>query len=390
MDTLDHALAAELEEIRARGLYRRARRVESMAGPRAVVEGRPVIVLGSNNYLGLADHPALVRAAAAAAAEWGAGATGSRLTTGSQALVEDLENELALLKSAEAALVFTSGYQAAVGVIPALVGRGDLVLSDALNHACLIDGCRLSRAEVRVYRHADLDHARSLLTDRRRFRRCLIATDGVFSMDGDLAPVRALCDLCDEMDAWLMVDDAHGTGVLGRRGAGVVERFGLQGRVPVQMGTLSKALGCQGGFVAGSRVLVDYLLNRSRSFIFSTAPSPAVAGAARAALGLVAQEPERRDRLAANAARLRRGLRELGWEVADGETPIIPLVVGPAEAAVRLARALEERGVWVPAIRPPTVPVGTARLRISVMATHTDADLEEALAAFASARELVV
>jgi 8-amino-7-oxononanoate synthase len=328
-------------------------------------------------------------AAAEAASEWGAGATGSRLTTGSLALHSALEAELAALKGAEGAVLFGSGYEAAVGTIPALVGRGDLILSDSLNHASLIDGCRLSRAEVRVYRHRDVDHARELLADRSSFRRCLLVSDGVFSMDGDLAPLPELCDLCDAFDTWLMVDDAHGTGVLGERGGGTVEHFGLEGRVPVQMGTLSKALGSQGGFVAGSAALAEYLRNRARTFIFSTAPTPAAAAAARASLRIVREEPQLRTGLLRRAAYLRKGLRSLGFDVPEGETPIVPVLVGESDRALALAAVLEEEGVWAPAIRPPTVPSGTARLRLCVQATHEGQHLEYAHEAFVRARGIL-
>ncbi len=386
MSSLDEALAPELERLQVGTLYRHVRRLEPADGPRAVLDGRSVLIFGSNDYLGLAREPRVVDAARKAAAEWGSGATGSRLTTGCFGLHADLEQEIAALKGTEDALLFGSGYLAAVGTIPALAGKGDLILSDALNHACLIDGCRLSRAEVRVYRHGDAAHARELLADGASFRRRLLVTDGVFSMDGDLAPLEALQEFCEETDTWLMVDDAHGTGVLGATGAGTAEHLGLSGQVPIQMGTLSKALGAEGGFIAGSRVLIDYLRNRARSFIFSTAPVPATVAAARAALRFVREEPERHTRLREISQRMRQSLRELGFQVPSGDTPIVPVIVGEASRALRLAEGLEERGVWVPAIRPPTVPEGTARLRVSLNASHTDADLERALAAFHALR----
>jgi 8-amino-7-oxononanoate synthase len=342
-----------------------------------------LVVFGSNNYLGLAQHPRLIAAAHAALDEWGAGATGSRLTTGTYSLHAQLERELAEFKGAEAALFFPSGYQASVGTIPALVRRGDLILSDALNHASLIDGCRLSRAEVRVYRHADADHAAELLVDRSRFRRALVVTDGVFSMDGDLAPLPALADLCEKSDAWLMVDDAHGTGVLGSTGTGTVEYFGLRGRTLIQMGTASKALGTEGGFIAGPKVLVDYLCNRARSFVFTTAPTPATVASVRAALQVAKDEPERRITLQRTIQQLRGGLRARGVNVPKGVTPIIPVLIGAAEKAVRASSLLEQEGFWIPAIRPPTVPEGTARLRVCVNAAHTGEQVERATEAIA-------
>jgi 8-amino-7-oxononanoate synthase len=383
MLSLRHALAADLDALSAAGLRRTCHAAERSTATTVEVDGRSLVVFGSNNYLGLAQQPGVVSAAHAALDEWGAGATGSRLTTGTTALHEALEQELAALKGAEAALFFPSGYQASVGVIPALAGRGDLILSDALNHASLIDGCRLSRAEVRVYRHANAGHASELLADRHRFRRVLLVTDGVFSMDGNLAPLPELAALCERVDAWLMVDDAHGTGVLGNSGAGTVEYFGLGGHVPIQMGTASKALGAEGGFIAGPAELIDYLRNRARSFVFSTAPTPATVASVRAALRLLEEEPERRIRLQQNIRQLRAGLRTRGIDVPDDITPIIPVLLGDAVKAVRASSRLEQEGFWIPAIRPPTVPEGTARLRMSVTAAHTGEQIEQAVAAIA-------
>lgn len=383
MHSLRQALSAELDNLSASGLWRRCRELRDVTATTATVNGRSLVVFGSNNYLGLAQHPRLIAAAHEALKEWGAGATGSRLTTGTYSLHEQLERELAVLKGAEAALFFPSGYQASVGTIPALVGRGDLILSDGLNHASLIDGCRLSRAEVRVYRHADAEHAAELLADRSRFRRALLVTDGVFSMDGDLAPLPALADLCDATDAWLMVDDAHGTGVLGNSGAGTVDYFGLKGRVPVQLGTASKALGTEGGFIAGPAELIAYLCNRARSFVFTTASTPATVASVRAALQVVKEEPERRFTLWQSIQHLRGGLRERGVDVPEGVTPIVPVLIGDAERAVHAASLLEQAGLWIPAIRPPTVPEGTARLRVSVTAAHSREQVEQAVDAIA-------
>lgn len=385
MESLRRALSAELQELEGRSLYRVDRPSAGAPGPWIEREGRRLLNLGSNNYLGLTEHPSVREAAREAVTRWGTGSSGSRLTSGTLALHRELERELARLKGAEAALLFPTGYMANIGTIPALVGAGDLVLSDALNHASLIDGCRLSRAEVRVYRHADVAHARSLLADRERFRRVLVVTDGVFSMDGDLAPLPALCDLCEERDAWLMVDDAHGTGVLGAQGGGTAEHLGVSERVPIRMGTLSKALAAEGGFIAGSGELVDYLRNRARSFIFATAPAPATAAAALAALEVLRNDPAVRRRLLENAEHLRGKLREIGFRTGEGETPIIPVHAGPAERALALAAALEGRGVWAPAIRPPTVPEGTSRIRVSVTAAHSAEELERVAETFAAA-----
>lgn len=386
MANLDESLQTELAALAERGRLRTTRPFETPPGPRAQIGGRSLINFGSNNYLGLAEHPAVRRAASEAAERWGTGSTGSRLLSGNLPPHAALEAALASFLGEEAALLFSSGYLAAVGTIPALVGRGDLILSDALNHASLIDGCRLSRAEVRVYRHADAAHAAARLADRQAFRRCLLVTDGVFSMDGDAAPLAELADLAQQCDAWLMVDDAHGLGVLGRAGRGSVEAAEVEGRVAVRMGTLSKALGSEGGFVAGSRTLVQFLINRARSFIFSTAPSPASVAAAQAALRVLRTEPERRQRVLLGAAKLRAGLVHLGYQSTGGESAIIPVLVGADAEAVRLSRQLEEQGVWAPAIRPPSVPVGSARLRLAVTADHSAKDIETALRSFAEAR----
>lgn len=383
------AWADAVTELREAGLYRRPVVLDGPTGPRAVVEGREVLVLASNDYLGLAAHPAVLAAAREALEAYGAGSGGARLTTGTRPVHRRLEADLAAWKGAEDAVLFGSGYLANAGTIPALVGRGDVIFSDELNHASIIDGCRLSGAAVRVYRHADPDHLAGLLAaERAEFRHALIVTDGVFSMDGDLAPLPALCELAGSHDARLMVDDAHATGVLGETGAGTAEHWGLDpGRLEVRMGTLSKALGAEGGFVAGSTALAELLRNRARTFIFATAPTPAAAAAARAAAALAraAAGAERRRALRANAAFLRGALAGLGLRVPPGVTPIIPVHVGEAARAAALAAALLRRGVFVPAIRPPAVPPGTARLRVTVSAAHTRSDLEEAVAAFAAA-----
>lgn len=374
MPHLRESLSQELDELKARSLYRACRPVDA-----------DVHSFGSNDYLGLARHPRVVRAAATAATEHGAGSTGSRLTTGTHQTHQDVERALAALKGTDGALFFSSGYLAAIGVIPALADRDDLVLSDELNHASLIDGCRLSRATVRVYRHAEPAHVAELLADRDRFRRVLLVTDGVFSMDGDLAPLPELADLCDRFDAWLMVDDAHGTGVLGDMGAGTLEHFGLRGRVPIQMGTASKALGAEGGFIAGSHELVDLLRNRARSFVFSTAPAPATVAAVLEALNVLQVEPELRVNLARNSAQLRVGLQRLGLTVPAGITPIVPVILGEANRALRVSAHLESAGIRIPAIRPPTVAAGTARLRVTVTAAHTSEQIERAITAIAEA-----
>jgi len=373
----------ELAHIRAAGLWRELRRIEGAVDTWVTVDGVRALLLCSNNYLGLANHPALAEAAARAAHTYGVGAGASRLISGSLAIHRDLETRLARFEHTEAALLFPSGYHANVGAITTLVHRGDAVFSDRLNHASIIDGCRLSGATVHVYPHADARALDELLA-RHPARRRLIVTDSVFSMDGDHAPLREITAVAAAHDVMVMVDEAHATGVNGPSGAGLVEALGLGEAVTIQMGTLGKALGCAGAFVAGSRSLVDLLVNRARSLIYTTALPPPVVAAVAAALDVVAREPERRTRLATIATQLRGRLRGLGFEIPAGEGPIIPVLAGSSERALAWSRALLERGVFVQSIRPPTVPDGTARLRVTVMATHTDDDLAHAVEAFAA------
>jgi 8-amino-7-oxononanoate synthase len=375
----------ELARLDAQGLRRSLRVVDGPQDARVVLDGRAVVSLCSNNYLGLANHPALVEAAARAARTHGVGAGASRLVSGSMEVHHAFEERLAAFKRAEAALLFTSGYHANLGTIASLVGEGDAVFSDALNHASLIDGCRLSRAAVHVYRHAEVGDLEDRLRTVRARRR-LIVTDSIFSMDGDPAPLRAICALAERHDAMVMVDEAHATGVLGTRGAGLVDALGLEARVTVQMGTLGKALGSFGAYVAGSRALIDYLLNTARTFIFTTALPPPVVAAADAALDLVECEPERRAAVQRNAARLRAGLRAAGYDVPGPESHILPVMIGDPVETMRVSSALLAGGVLAQGIRPPTVPPGTARIRATVMATHTDADIDEAVAAFGRVR----
>ncbi len=382
---LDAALSAELDDLRRAGLLRALRRVERRDGAAVVVDGRPAVDFSSNDYLGLASDPRLARAAAAVLRSQGTGAAAARLISGNHPLHEALEESLAALKGTEAALLFPTGHAANVGTIPALVGRGDAVYSDALNHASLIDGCRLSRAELRVYPHADLDALDAMLgEDDGRFRRRLVVTDAVFSMDGDLCPLDRWTEVARRHGAWTYVDEAHGTGVLGSHGRGSTERWGVEGEVDVVMGTLGKALGTAGAFVAGSRTLRDLLLNRARSFVFTTGTPPALAGAALEALRVVRDEPWRRDALRARARRLRAGLAALGHP-APGEDDghIVPVPIGDPRVAVAAGEALRERGFLVGAVRPPTVPPGTSRLRLTVSAAHTEAHVDALLAALA-------
>ena len=380
----------EVAAIDAAGLLRRVRTLASASEPEVLLDGRRVLCLASNNYLGLAAHPEVVDAAAEAARRYGAGAGSARLITGGSVLHDELESRVAAFKGTEAALLFSSGYLANLGTVSALVGPGDAVFSDELNHASIIDGCRLSRADVIVYRHADVSHLEQQLAAWRRHagadRRALVVTDSVFSMDGDVAPLPDIAAACDRHGAILMVDEAHGTGVVGPGGRGAVAAYGVDGRVGVVMGTLSKALGAAGGFIAGSAELCAYLRNRARSFIFDTALPPPTAAAALAALGVLEREPERPVRARRLAARLATGLRAAGYEVPEPAAAVVPVLVGAPDAAMALSARLLDAGVLVTAIRPPSVPPGTSRLRATVMATHTDAEIDRAVAAFTASR----
>jgi 8-amino-7-oxononanoate synthase/dethiobiotin synthase len=359
--------------------------ISSAQEPEVTIDGRRVILLCSNNYLGLAADPRVRAAASEAALRWGAGSGASRLVSGTTDLHLELERALAAHKSCEASILFSSGYLANVGTIATLVGSGDVVFSDELNHASIIDGCRLSGAARVVYRHADAaDLERGLASSNARRR--LVVTDTVFSMDGDLAPLQQIVELCERYDAMLMVDEAHATGVLGSRGAGAVAASALAGRVPVVMGTLSKSLGSAGGFVAGSVDLIELLRNRARAHVFDTAPAPPAVGAAARALEISIRESWRGERARELAGRLSRGLRDLGYDACEPAAAVVPVMVGEPGEAVELSRRLLEQGVFVPAIRPPSVPPGTARLRVTTMATHTDDHLARVLDAFSLVR----
>jgi 8-amino-7-oxononanoate synthase len=366
-----------LGAIRARGTYRRMRVLDGAQGPRMRVEGREVLVFAGSNYLDLAHHPEVVAAAARAAREQGCAAGGSRLITGNLAVHEALEAELAEFLGTETALVWGTGYMANVGVLPALAGPGDAIVSDALNHASIIDGCRLARADVHVFRHGDLGHlAETLRAVAKPGRRVVLVVDGVYSMDGDVAPLAGIVGLARESGAILVLDDAHGTGTLGKRGRGSAELFGVEDGVDALVGTLGKALGSFGAFVAGSAKLRDLLVNVARSFIFSCALAPPQVEAARAALRLVRREPWRREALQANAERLRRRLGAHGISTEPSTTHVVPVIVGENAATMSACERLLERGFFAQGIRHPTVVEGTARLRLTPMATHAGAELD--------------
>lgn len=376
----------ELHALQRQGLHRRLRVVGGATGPTVMLDGvGEVLLLGSNNYLGLATHPRLIAAAQEAAAQYGTGSGASRLVSGTLALHERLEHRLATFEGSERAIVFGSGYQANIGVIPALAGDGDLIFSDARNHASIIDGCRLSRARSIVYPHLDVEALETRIKQILPHQgRRLIVTESLFSMDGDVAPLGDLVAIAERYDCLLVIDEAHAIGVFGPQGQGLIAERGLAGRVHLRIGTLSKALGGFGGFVTGSASLIDWIVNRARSFIFSTAPSPPALGAALAALDLLEDDNTLRPRLWRNVAHLRNGLEAIGIVLPPAPSQIIPVIVGDAHAAVACSEALLAHHVWVQAIRPPTVPHGSSRLRTSVSASHTPEHIEQALNAFGS------
>ena len=381
-------VAERLDELRERGLHRRLRLIEGPQGPSVTLDGRPVLLLCSNNYLGLADRAEVREAAAEAALRWGAGAGASRLISGTMEPHRDLERRLATFKGYDSSLLFGSGYLANTGAIAALAGRGEVVFSDELNHASIVDGCRLSRAETFVYRHGDLEHLAWGLRQAGG-RAALVVTDGVFSMDGDVAPLLELLALAREHGARLMVDEAHATGAVGPGGRGSVSAAGLAGEVDVVVGTLGKALGSYGAYACADAETIELLVNTARPFIFSTAPPPAAAGAALAALAILEAEPELVDQLQANAATLRSALADEGLDVGRSATQVVPLEIGAAEATMALCEEALRRGVFAQGIRPPTVPEGSCRLRFTVMATHRPEELTGAAREVgAAAREL--
>lgn len=375
---------AELEEL---GLSRRLRLVSGPQGPTVLLDGKPVLLLCSNNYLGLADHPRVREAAAEAAMRWGAGAGASRLISGTMTIHRRLEERLASFEHSEACVLFGSGYLANLGVIGALAGRGDLVFSDELNHASIVDGCRLSRAEVVVYRHLDVEHLEWSMRHHggEGNGRRLIVTDSVFSMDGHLAPLGAIVEIARAHGARVAVDEAHATGTLGPDGRGAIAQAGLEGEIDVLIGTLGKALGSYGAYVCADAEMVRYLINTARSLIFSTALPPPAAAAALAALELLQERPHRVQRLHANARAMRRALAAEGFPVPEDDMPIVPLVLGDERDAMRMCQQAIEDGVFAQAIRPPTVPAGTSRLRLAAMASHTAADMVKAASVLADA-----
>jgi len=381
-----------LESLKENNLYRHLRTITGGQGPWVEIDGKQILNLCSNNYLGLASHPEVRKAASQAAETWGCGSGASRLICGNLRVHELLEERLASFKGTEAALLYGSGYAANLGIISSLMRQGDYIFSDRLNHASIIDGCRLSRAKIVVFDHNDMDtleaklHLTSTSSNGRSDIRKLIVVDSIFSMDGDLAPLPQLVTLAEKYQAILMVDEAHATGTIGPAGRGSVAHFGLEKHVPLIMGTLSKSLGGYGAFVAGSRKLIEYLTNTSRSFIFSTALPPTVIASALAALETLEANPSLVTRLQNNAEYLRKQLTLLGYDTLNSQTHIIPVLVGEATVALEMSRRLLAEGVLAVAIRPPTVPAGKSRIRVTVMANHSRDDLDFALEAFRNVR----
>lgn len=381
-DTVMAFVDQELEALREKGLFRTLRELQGPQQARSVFDGREVINLSSNNYLGLTTHPRLVEAAIRATEKYGAGSGSVRTIAGTMTLHEELEQKLAAFKHTEAALVFQSGFTCNSGIIPVLVEQGDAILSDELNHASIIDGIRLTRAERKIWAHADLDALETALKETQAARRRLIVTDGVFSMDGDVANLPGIVDLAERYGAMVYIDDAHASGVFGRNGRGTVDHFNLHGRVHVQVGTLSKAIGSLGGYVASTQGLRELLIQRGRPFLFSTSHPPSVTAACIAALDVLQQEPELIDRLWDNTRYFKEGLQRLGLNIGASQSPITPVIAGEGRKATRLSDRLFEEGVFAQAIGYPTVPDAKSRVRTIVTATHTRTDLDQALAAF--------
>ena len=376
-------LGDELDALRAQGLFRLLRVLEGEQAAHTTVDGRSVVNLSSNNYLGLTTHPKLRERAREALDRFGVGTGSVRTIAGTMSLHVELERRLAEFKQTEAVVVFQSGFTANAGTVSAILTKDDVVVSDALNHASIIDGCRLSRAAIKVFPHKDVDAARQILRDLPTGQRTLLITDGVFSMDGDLGPLPALCDLAEEFGAIMMVDDAHASGVFGRNGRGTVDHFDMHGRVDVQVGTLSKAIGALGGYVAGSRALIDFLHHRGRPFLFSTSHPPSVTATCIAAIDLLLEEPQIIERLWENTRFFKTGLTALGFDTGASDSPITPVIVGDGALAMKLSDRLFEEGVFAQGIAFPTVARDKARVRTIVTATHTREDLQYALDAFA-------
>jgi glycine C-acetyltransferase len=376
-------LASELDSLKQQGLYRQLRILDGEQKPKASFDHRQVVNLSSNNYLGLTTHPRLRQAALEATRLLGVGSGSVRTIAGTMDIHMELERRLAAFKKTEAVVVFQSGFTANAGTVSAVLSKDDLVVSDELNHASIIDGCRLSRATIKVFPHKDVDAARKILRELPATQRTLLITDGVFSMDGDLGALPELCAVAEEFGCIMMVDDAHASGVFGRNGRGTIDHFGMHGRVDIQVGTLSKAIGALGGYVAGHRTFIEFLYHRARPFLFSTSHPPAVAAACIAAIDVLEQEPQLIDRLWENTRFFKAGLQQLGFDTGLSQSPITPVIVGDGALAMKLSDRLFEEGVFAQGIAFPTVPRGKARVRTIVTATHSRDELQFALDVFA-------
>ena len=372
-------ISDELKNIKEAGLYRKLNVVGSAQGTYLKINGREYLSFCSNNYLGLANNPLVVKAVKDAVEKYGWGAGASRLVSGNMELHEALEDEISRFKGKEASIVFSTGYMANIGAISSFVSKGDLVICDKLNHASIIDGCRLSGADFRVYPHCDIEKLENILRKSAKYSHKLIVTDTVFSMDGDLAPLPDIVRIASKYKAMVMVDEAHGTGVFGEKGSGVVEHFNLSKKINIVMGTLSKAVGSMGGYVSGEAGLIDFLRNKARSFMYTTALPPAVCAASIAGIKLIQKDHSLRTSLWHNVRYLNEKLKLLDFNVISSESPIIPILIGDAKKAVNVSKFLHKEGILIPAIRPPTVPARSSRLRMTVMSTHTKEDMERLL-----------
>jgi len=382
MVSLDLLLRLELEGLKKQGLFREMKRIGSGQGPVVTIDGKDTILLSSNNYLGLAFHPEIIEAQINALKEFGSGSCASRLISGNMGPHEILEEKIAAFKHTEAAIVFSTGYMANVGVISALLKENDLIVCDKLDHASIIDGARMSGARLRTYPHKNLEKLKDILKKETGYGKRLIVSDGVFSMDGDIAPVPELISIADQFDSFLMIDDAHSTGVLGKTGRGTCEYFGIKEGVDIHMGTLSKAFGCLGGFVAGQRPLIEYIRNKARSFIYTTGLPPAVTAGCVKAIEIAEKDHCLRKKLWHNIKRFKLSLMELGFDTMGSETQIIPVFTGDISRTMRSAEILFKMGVFAPGVRPPTVPKNKCRIRASLIATHTDEHIDKVIEAF--------
>ncbi|MBU1061521.1 MAG: 8-amino-7-oxononanoate synthase [Candidatus Omnitrophica bacterium] len=382
MINLDELLQQELEGLKKQGLFRDMKRIDSMQGPIVVIDNREYVLFSSNNYLGLASHPEVIKAQVQASQEFGAGSCASRLISGNMSLHEKLERKIADFKCTESAILFPTGYMANVGTISALVGEGDLVVCDKLNHASIIDGVRMSGAMLRVYPHRNPERLEDILKNASGYKRRLIISDGVFSMDGDIAPLPEIIKISQRFNAILMLDDAHATGVLGKTGKGTCEYFGIDKGVDIQMGTFSKAFGNLGGFIAGPLSLIEYIRNRARSFIYSTALPPAIVGGCIKAIEIAERGTDLRKRLWSNVSRLRDALVGLDFDIMDTKTQIIPVSTGDISSTMKASESLLNNGIYAPGIRPPTVPKNKCRIRVSLMATHSNDHIDRAIETF--------